>query len=460
MIYWNFNRFYYFQGYNIEVRCKAGDNKVYREQTINNITQLIEDEEYHCRCKNGFPGAFSRDRKLTFKELIVFISRGVKSSLQRELDSFYKEVTGSDFNIRQVTKGAFSQARLKLKPEAFIELNTSVVNTFYEGAPWLAWCGFRLLAVDGSRLVLPNHPSVIEEFGQHHFGPDADSPRSLALCSMLYDPLNLLTIDTQLAPYSSSERNLLYQHLDHVKEGDLLLLDRGYPSIALLFLLTAKKIQFCVRMKEDWWLTVKEFKESGKNEQIVEFALPAKDKKLLKDYPDFIDDTIGCRLVRVDLPNGEVEILCTSLLDPSFTPTDIEELYHLRWNEEEGYKLLKSRIEVENFSGKTCIAVKQDFYAKIYMSSLCASLAFPIEEKVKKEYQESKNKHPQKINRTSAYAMLQNVSIGMLLGKTVRLALDAYDNIIYRTRELIRPGRQIERKKRPKKIHYMNYKQL
>ncbi len=384
----------------------------------------------------------------------------MKSSLQRELDSFYKDVTGSDFNIRQVTKGAFSQARLKLKPEAFVELNASVVNTFYEGAPWLAWCGFRLLAVDGSRLVLPNHPSVVEEFGQHHFGPNADSPRSLAVCSMLYDPLNLLTLDARLAPYSSSERDLLNQHLAHVKEGDLLLLDRGYPSIALLFLLTAKRIQFCVRMKEDWWLSVKAFKESGEQEEIVEFALPAKDKKLLKDYPDFIDDTVGCRLVRVELPNGEVEILCTSLLDPSFTRNDIEELYHLRWKEEEGYKLLKSRIEVENFSGKTSIAVKQDFYAKIYMTSLCASLAFPIEEKVKKEYTELKNKHLQKINRTSAFAMLQNVSIGMLLGKSVRLAIEAYDTIIYKTRELVRPCRQIERKKRLKKLHYMNYKRL
>jgi Transposase DDE domain len=384
----------------------------------------------------------------------------VKSSLQRELDSFYKEVTGSEFNIRQVTKGAFSQARAKLKPDAFIELNRSVVETFYEEAPWLAWCGFRLLAVDGSRLMLPNHPSIIEEFGQHNFGPNADSPRSLGLCSMLYDPLNLLTVDARLAPYSSSERDLLYQHLSQVKEGDLLLFDRGYPSIALLFLLTAKRIQFCVRMKEDWWLSVKKFKESGKKDQIVELALPAKDKKLLKDYPDFIDDTIGCRLVRVDLPGGETEILCTSLVDPSFTCADIQELYHLRWCEEEGYKLLKSRIEVENFSGKTSIAVKQDFYAKIYMMSLCACLAFPIEEKVQKEYKEDQNKHPQKINRTNAYAMLQNISIGMLLGRTVRLALHAYDNIVYTTREIIRPGRQIERKKRPKKFHYMNYKRL
>ena len=154
-------------------------------------------------------------------------------------------------------------------------------------------------------------------------------------------------------------------------------------------------------MKEDWRLSVKEFKESGNKGQIVEIALPAKDKKLLKDDPDFINDTVGCRLVRVDLPNGETEILCTSLIDPSFTDTDIQELYHLRWGEEEGYKLLKSRIEVENFSGKTSIAVKQDFFAKVYMMSLCASLAFPIEEKVKKEYKAAQNKHPQKINRTN-----------------------------------------------------------
>lgn len=439
---------------------KAGDNKNYRENTIENIIQLIEDEEYHCRCKNGFPGAFTRERKLTLKELIVFISRGVKSSLQRELDSFYKEVTTSEFNIREVTKGAFSQARAKLNPQAFIELNQSVVDTFYKEAPWLTWCGFRLLAADGSRLVLPNHPSIIKEFGQHSFGPKADSPRSLALCSMLYDPLNFLTVDARLAPYASSERELLYQHLENVREGDLLLLDRGYPSIALLFLLTAKRIQFCVRMKEDWWLAVKEFKESGQKEQVVEFALPSKDKELLKEYPDFIDDTIGCRLVRVDLPNGETEILCTSLLDPSFTTEDINTLYQIRWNEEEGYKILKSRVEVENFSGKTSIAVKQDFYAKIFMMSLCANLAFPIEERVKKEYKESQQMHGQKLNRTNAYAMLQNISIGIFLARTVRIALNAFDAIVYKTRELIRPGRKNERKKRPKKLHYMNYKRL
>ncbi|HBE42418.1 MAG TPA: IS4 family transposase, partial [Bacteroidales bacterium] len=297
---------------------------------------------------------------------MVFISRGVKSSLQRELDSFYKEITGSEFNIREVTKGAFTQARSKLSHEVFIKMNQSVNNTFYSEAPYLVWNKMRLLSVDGTRLVLPNHKSVKEEFGEHSFGPKADSKRSLAMGSFLYDPINMLTLDAQIAPYASSERELLYKHLEKIKKGDLLLLDRGYPSIALIFLLTARGIRFCMRMKENWWLNVKEFLESGKEQQIVSFRLPQKDRELLKDYPRMYEKVIKCRLVSVSLPNGEKEILCTSLMDSRRYPVeDIAELYHYRWNEEEGYKLFKSRLEVENFSGKTALAVKQDFFAKV-----------------------------------------------------------------------------------------------
>lgn len=391
----------------------------------------------------------------------MFISRGVKSSLQRELDSFYKEATGSEFNIRVATKSAFTRARKKLKHEAFIELNDNVNQTFYNEAPYLVWNQMRLLSVDGTRLVLPNHESVVEEFGEHGFGPNADSNRSLALASFLYDPLNLITLDAQIAPYSASERDLLYQHLAKVKPGDLLLADRGYPSIALMFLLKAKGIEFCLRMKEDWWLSVKEFMESGEKERTVSYKLPKKDRALLEGYPEILDKEIKCRLVCVELGNGEKEVLCTSLTDMEKYPHEgFCELYHFRWNVEEGYKLFKARAEVERFSGKTALAVKQDFFAKVFMMSLSAVLAFPIEERVKKEYQQADTKHQQKINRTSALSMLMGISVGLFLKKTIKKAIAAFDSIVSQTRETIRPGRKNERKKRPKKLYYMNYKPL
>ncbi len=222
-----------------------------------------------------------------------------KSSIQRELDKFFKTISRSDFNIREVTKGAFTQARAKLNPWAFQRLNDVAADTFYEGAEYYVWHGMRVLATDGTRLVLPNRPSVIEEFGQQQFGPKADSPRSLAMASMLYDVLNQITLDAQLAPYASSERDLLMQHLDKIKPGDLLLLGRGYPCFWLLFLLKAKGIEFCVRLKDNWWLKVKDFTESGEKERTVTFALPKKDRKKLAGFPDMQDATITCRFGKV-----------------------------------------------------------------------------------------------------------------------------------------------------------------
>lgn len=388
------------------------------------------------------------------------ISRGINSSVQRELDSFSKEVMGGDFNIREVTKGAFTQARAKLSPLAFKELNQTVVTGFYEGAPYQVWHQHRLLAVDGSRLMLPRHDSVIAEFGVYGLGSKGDSNQSMAITSLLYDPLNLITLDAQIAPYASSERDLLYQHLAHSKPGDLLLLDRGYPSLGLFFLLKALKVEFCIRMKEDW-LVIKEFFNSGEKEGIVEFSLPKKDRHLLKDYPQMHTEKISCRLIIVELENGGKEILCTSLTSSNkYLIEDFKELYHFRWNIEEGYKLFKCRLEVENFSGRTAGAVKQDFYAKIFMMSLCASLAFPIEQRVRKEHEDKKTKHSHKINRTYALSSFRNVAISMFIKKNWQKALFAFDNIVSKTTEIVRPGRSNVRKHKPRKAYFMNYKRL
>jgi hypothetical protein len=349
-----------------------------------------------------------------------------------------------------------------LNPWAFQRLNDVAADAFYKEAEYYVWHGMRTLAVDGTRLILPNHQSVIKEFGQQQFGPKADSPRSLAMGSMLYDVLNQITLDAQLAPYASSERDLLMHHLDKVKRGDLLLLDRGYPCFWLLFLLNAKGIEFCVRLKEDWWLKAKDFNESTEIERIVTFSLPKKDNKKLSDYPHIQETTITCRLIKIELPDGKNEILCTSLVDSQKYPyEEFDKLYHYRWNEEEAYKLLKCRIELENFSGKTAQAVRQDFHAKIFLMTLCAAYAHPIEDKVVEEYKADQNrKHDQKINRTNALSMTQEILIAVFIRKTFEKAIQAFDEIVKNTREIIRSGRSVTRKKTSKKPYSMNYKRL
>jgi hypothetical protein len=349
-----------------------------------------------------------------------------------------------------------------LNPWAFQRLNEVAVDTFYREADYFVWGGHRVLATDGTTYVLPNHETVKAEFGEHSFGPKADSKRSVATGSMLYDVLNHVTLDAGLASYTTSEKDLLLGHLDKTSPGDLMLLDRGYPSIGMFFLLKARGVEFCVRMKEDWWLHVRKFANSDQIDGQAVFTLPKKDRKMLADYPHFQETTITCRLIKVILDNGETEILCTSLLDTEKYPyEEFCELYHYRRNEEEAYKLLKCRAEVEHFSGKTAISVKQDFHAKISLMSLCAAYAFPIEEKVRQEYKaDESRKYDQKINRTNALAVTQDILVGLFIKHQIREAIQAFDSLVTSVREIIRPGRCVPRNKKPKRPFSMNYKRL
>jgi hypothetical protein len=58
--------------------------------------------------------------------------------------------------IESVTTAAFSQARKRIRYTAFIELNEkAVVEVMYRGENYLRYKRFRVLAIDGSKIRLP-----------------------------------------------------------------------------------------------------------------------------------------------------------------------------------------------------------------------------------------------------------------------------------------------------------------
>lgn len=377
------------------------------------------------------------------------------------MNSFYQKLQRAEFSIQYVTKGAFTKARRKLNPQAFVKLNQVGLDSFYSDAPYNTWNGFRLLAIDGSTAVLPKHKSISEQFGITNFGPYADSPRSVARISVLYDVLNLTVLDGQIDSYDTGERELASKHLSAIdKSQDLILFDRGYPSLALMFELQTRGIQYLIRMREDWWVDVRKMLANNETDKAITFTLSKNDGALLKQY-NTTDNKIKCRLVSLQLPDGGTEVLCTSVLSDERLPYQcFAALYHHRWNIEEGYKLFKSRIQLEAFSGKTAIAVKQDFFAKIFLMTTTAVLAFPVEEKIKQECDNSNRKHPFKINRTNALSMTKELTPGIFIHKLWVQALEAFDKIIKATVEIVRPNRKFTRKKIKKKPPSMNYKQL
>lgn len=317
------------------------------------------------------------------------------------------------------------------------------------------------MSIDGSTIVLPKHKTVTQEFGVTNFGPQANSAQSVARISMLYDVLNFTTLDACIDRYDVAETKLARKHLEQVVPGkDLLILDRGYPSLGLLFELKMKGIDYCIRMRDDWWLEVRKMLNTGEKDKEVTFKLSTNHNDLLSQY-NTTDREIRCRLIVIELPDGSPQVLCTSVLDNQKLPYDcIGELYNYRWNIEEGYKLYKCRLQFEVFSGKTATAVKQDFYAKVFMMTTMAVLAFPLEEKLKQEQAKGDRKHPYKINRTNALAMVREAAHKLFIEKMIRPALVAFDKILRATTEIVRPNRKVPRKKRTKKPPSINYKQL
>jgi len=425
-----------------------------------NLSNQISDENFKCRSSDGKKGTFSRNRKLGFEALIIFILQMGTKSLQRELDDFLRQIDRPDYNIGHVTKSALSQSRRKLNPNAFLELNDIVIRDYYAGVNYIIYRKHRVLAVDGSKVKLPKSKSIEEEFGTTEYGRNFE-PVSMANVSMLYDTANLMTLDVSVESTHRSERSQLLQHLDKTKPNDLLLLDRGYTGRAIMSILLHKELQFCIRYsKSD--NQVKAFAESGLKQQIVEMEVPEQSlKEYRQNYPEMAS-SIKVRLIRVDTTEGNYKILATSLLDEQeYDAEDFEDLYKLRWGIEEAYKMLKTRVDVEAFTGKSPEIIRQDLFSKVLLMNLCAAWSSPIEEKVRAEYKASNSrKFDQKINRTNALSATKNIIVDVFINKSMTKAFDWFDSRIVKCREIIRPDRTAKRKKKSPKHKHMNYKQL
>ncbi|MCP4107186.1 MAG: transposase, partial [Desulfobacteraceae bacterium] len=123
---------------------------------------------------------------------------------------------------------------------------------------------------------------------------------------------------------------------------------------------------------------------------------------------------INVRFVRVVLDNGEIEVLVTSLTDEAeYSVNDFKEMYHLRWGIETFYGTVKGRLNLENFTGKTVEAVRQDFYSTIFVSGLESVLTEDAQESLAAK--SSDNKYPQTVNKAVSFNAVKNHVIGLFL---------------------------------------------
>lgn len=343
----------------------------------------------------------------------LMLIKGGKS-LQLSMNDFLPKLGR---NQATADKSAYSKARRKLKHTAFIELNQkAVIATMYEDGDYQTFHEFRILAVDGSKVQLPTNKETIEEFGTFAYKsqrPGIEGEHAYALASVLYDVLNRVAIDAVLEPAHSYEVELAKNHLSHTESDDLVIYDRGYCSFRMLALASQAPGDFLMRCHgNSFKIANAMLKGEGPDDVVCEIT--ANHKFLADPKNKRLPKTLTVRFVRVILDSGEYEVIVTSLLDQQQYPTTIfKELYYLRWGVETFYGILKTRLDLENFSGLSPEAIRQDFFATIFLTGAETILTEDAEEALAKRH----GGYPKKVNKAVSFNLIKEHAFELFYDK-------------------------------------------
>ncbi len=427
------------------------------EHIFAKIRDRIHSEEFKNKHRLS-ENAFIRNCILNFSFLVLFILNQLKKSNAAEIDA-----TNTFLNrIKTFTKSALSKARLKLSPKSFIELNDVLTEEFYKKKANIErFFNFIVFAIDGSKFQLPETDELRSKYGCA--SNQTGSNMTMGLVSQLVDVLSGIVLHALLFPFNTSERELVLMHINEFvtqrsKNSSLMesimLFDRGYPSVLLFIKLMHNNIHFLMRSSTAFLKEINDFVASGKKDGVVKISLKKLSKldkeEILKECPGFIlNNELLVRVVVVTLDNGEKEILLTSLLDlKKYKYKIFKKFYFLRWGIETKYGFEKVRAEIENFSGKTQIAVEQDFHSTILNMNMTTVLALEAKKELDCSQEIKHRKYEYDINYSIALAYMKNRFIGALLNFdiTPKKFCVEIKALMRQNLEPIRLGRQFQHK--------------
>ncbi len=364
---------------------------------------------------------FTRERLLTFPVVMLLLLQKTTQSVQRHLNRFLSELW--PHRQESATPGAWSQARSKVRHTAMIELNQEVLLPSFYGPEHEAhrrnWKGHRLLGSDGSQLRLPLHPEIVEKFGQvevaNHLGRTG-SAYAPARLSVLYDLLNHLGLDARLDPVEQGEVEMVMKQLEHVQPNDVVIWDRGFTGFVLMAMVLDRGAHFVGRCSTGSFAAAQDLFRANRagRSKIVRLMAGKCHWGKLKELG--LPTELTVRFVSLRLPSGELEVLVTSLLDEEVYPTqEFLEVYSWRWNHETYHLMLKGRLDLENWTGQTEEAVRQDVQAAVLVSNLESLLSQEPQEQLTAG--DSQRKHPAQVNRAVSYHALKERILDLLWSK-------------------------------------------
>jgi hypothetical protein len=330
---------------------------------------------------------FTRDRKMPFEEVIPFMLLSLKCSRQSALRRFFTSIN-KPITMKQQS---FSEARKKIKVEAFIKLFKLTAEVMTERCRE-KWHNYLVYAIDGSKIALPSDKKLLKYYGGH--GRNAASPTAQG--SIIYDVMNDIVVDALISPMAAGERILAKAHIDNIKgyapdEKKLIIFDRGYPSFELTEKLESEGLYYLMRVRDKFNLDIDTqietdgyvfLKKNGKRMQV--------------------------RVIKFKLESGETETLITNITDRRLGKNAFKKLYLMRWPVETKYDIVKNKLQLENFTSRTAEGIEQDFYAAMYLTNIAAASAIDAQSEIEAARKDKNNKYEYKANTNELIGILKD----------------------------------------------------
>jgi hypothetical protein len=252
----------------------------------------------------------------------------------------------------QITEEAFVQARRRMPLAFWTGLLFILSQRFItQHGHWLKWNDFRLLALDGTKVNLPNWKALRDYFGSAKNGQGkASSFRAQAHLVMLQFPLARLPFRYELASLAEGERTVAGRLLRGLTPNDLVLMDQGFWSYGLFWQIQNQQAFFAVRLFPG--VKFRTIKKLGRKDRLVEWS-PADHQWRRAKLPT----SIRLRVINYQVKGFRPTAVVTNVLSPRRVPreawihlaTKDEEgrlrlaqgLYHRRWEIETTFKELK-----------------------------------------------------------------------------------------------------------------------
>lgn len=307
--------------------------------------------------------------------------------------------------------------------------------------------GLRVIALDGTRLSLPDSPALGEHFGYAGNQHGTVSTPTAGLL-MMWDVSAQQPLAFELAPYRHSERTLALKLFNRLPEQSLLVADRGFPGFEVFANLIDREQPFLMRMRKNMGKSYDAFIQGDRREEVISITTPP---QLIRQGHE--NRTLQVRLIRIPRVGKDDLILVTNLLQKDgHSAKELSVLYATRWRIETAFREMKIWHALEEFSARHVLGIHQEIYAVMVFALLVAD----FEARIRQEKQNLIEQQPDQPLPTIRFnrLMISDAVVGLLVAASqgpdhVQKHLERCIQVIWRNREKRRSRSAPRVRKRP-----------